>query len=42
VIVAGGAALEFLGYPEFAKVLYGIGGALGLVGLGHKMEKAKE
>jgi len=39
-IVAGGAILEFLGYGELAKLLYGAGGAIGLVGLGHKIEKS--
>lgn len=38
-IVAGGAAATALGHPEIARVLYAIGGALGLVGLGHKIEK---
>lgn len=38
-IIGGGAIVTAFGHPEIAKVLYAIGGALGLVGIGHKIEK---
>ena len=38
-IVAFGAILEFLGYPEVAKAVMALGGALGLVGLRAKMQR---
>lgn len=40
-VVAAGAVLEFLGYPEIAKALLALGGAIGLWGIGHKIEKSK-
>ncbi len=42
VIVAAGAVLEYLGYPEIAKTLMALGAALGLIGIGHKIEKVSE
>lgn len=39
-LVAAGAVAEYFGYPEVAKAVMAIGAALGLVGLGHKIEKA--
>lgn len=38
-IVVVAAGLEATGNPEYAKILTLIGGALGLVGIGHKIEK---
>jgi hypothetical protein len=38
-IVAAGAVLTYFGMDEVAKALIGLGGALGLIGLGHKVEK---
>lgn len=44
VIIGLAAALEALGgeYAEYSKVLLMVGGAFGLVGVGHKLEKGKE
>lgn len=44
VIVAVSAGLEALGgeYSQYAKILVMVGGALGIVGIGHKVEKAKK
>ena len=39
-LVALGAVLEYFGMPEFSTVVITLGGALGLVGLGHKIEKS--
>jgi len=39
-IVAAGAVLTFLGYEDLSKAIMGLGGALGLIGLGHKIEKS--
>lgn len=37
--VALGAVLTFLGYEELSKAIMGLGAAIGVVGLGHKIEK---
>jgi len=39
-IVAAGAVLKFLGYAEIADMVMVVGGSLGLVGVGHKLDKA--
>lgn len=41
-LIAISAGLGALGYTEIASLVLTVGGALGLVGLGHKIEKAKE
>lgn len=38
-IIGLSAGLEAAGYSEYAKILAMVGGALGLVGVGHKVEK---
>jgi hypothetical protein len=38
-IIAGSAILQYFGYSDFAGVLISFGAALGIVGLGHKIEK---
>ncbi len=38
-IIGAGAILNFLGLPEFGKIVMGLGAALGVVGIGHKIEK---
>lgn len=38
--IAAGAVLEYFGYSDLAKGILMVGGALGLVGLGHKIEKS--
>lgn len=40
-MVAAGAVLRYLGYAELADGLMGLGAALGFVGIGHKVEKAR-
>ena len=40
-IVALSAILKFMGYEEVAGAILALGGSLGLVGLGHKIEKKK-
>ena len=37
--VAASAVLEFFGYHEYASALLTFGAAIGLVGIGHKIEK---
>lgn len=39
-LVAASAVLGYLGEPEAAKGLLGLGAALGIIGVGHKIEKA--
>ena len=41
IIIGSGAALNYLGYKEIADLLFGVGTATGLVGIGHKIEKNK-
>lgn len=33
ILVAAGAVLTYLGYTDMANALYGLGGALGIVGI---------
>lgn len=40
IIVAGGAVLEFFGYGEIAKAIMGVGAALGIIGIGHKIDRS--
>lgn len=40
-LVAGSAALEYLGHREISGYLLALGGAVGLVGIGHKVEKVQ-
>ena len=40
-IVAGGAVLRYLGYVEIADMVMAVGASLGLIGVAHKVEKAK-
>lgn len=40
LIIGGGAVATAFGHLEIAKILYAIGGALGIVGIGHKIEKS--
>ncbi len=40
-VVGAGAILGFLGLPEISKIVMSLGAALGIVGIGHKIEKAK-
>ena len=39
VFVAVAAALPVLGYPEYSELVMKLGGALGIVGIGHKLSK---
>ena len=39
LIIGAGAALKFLGYDGIAETVMAVGGALGLVGVGHKLDK---
>lgn len=41
-LVAASAALDFLGLGAYAEIALYAGNALGLVGIGHKIEKAGE
>lgn len=41
-MVAVAAVLEYLGHSDVAQLLLVSGGAFGLVGLGHKMEKKSQ
>lgn len=38
-IVAAGAFVTALGYPDVGKAIVALGAALGLVGVAHKIEK---
>lgn len=38
-LVAAGAVARFLDHQEIAELILGLGAALGLIGLGHKLEK---
>ena len=38
--MAAGAVLPYLGYPELGAAVMKVGGALGVVGVAHKIEKA--
>ena len=38
-MVGGSAVLSFLGLPDVAGELLTLGGAFGLIGIGHKIEK---
>lgn len=40
-LVAAGAVLRYFGFVELADAVMGVGAALGIIGLGHKMEKAR-
>lgn len=40
-IVGVSGVLQFLGYQEVSEAIFMLGGALGLVGIGHKLEKNK-
>ncbi len=40
-VLAIAAGLEVRGYEQFAAALMTVGAALGMVGIGHKIEKAK-
>ena len=40
-IVALAAAVGYFGYPDIATAILTLGGAFGLVGLGHKLEKRR-
>ncbi len=40
LIMGGGAALAYLGFPDVGKALEGLGLSLGLIGIGHKLAKA--
>ena len=40
-IIGAGAILEYMGHGGVADALIMLGAALGLVGLGHKIEKLK-
>ena len=42
VIIAGSAVLKYFGYSDLAEALLMIGTAFGIIGLGHKIEKAKQ
>ena len=39
-IMGLGAALAYLGQPDIGRALEGLGVALGIVGIGHKIEKS--
>jgi hypothetical protein len=39
-IVAAGAVLTFLGHDELGKMVLGVGAALGITGIGHKLDKS--
>ena len=41
-VLGGAAAATALGYEAVAEVLMLVGGALGLVGVAHKVEKSKK
>ena len=41
LIVAASSAAEYLGYSGATESMLTIGAALGLIGLGHKIEKSK-
>ena len=41
-IIGVGAGLEVLGYGEVAKAAMAFGGALGIIGVGHKIEKSSK
>ncbi len=41
-LVAASAVLGYLGEQGLAEALLGVGAALGLVGVGHKIEKAQK
>jgi len=40
-LIAAAAVLNYFGYVEIAKLVLVVGGSLGLIGLGHKIEKSK-
>ena len=40
-LVGASAVLGFLGYSELAEMALTVGGALGVIGVAHKIEKAK-
>ena len=41
-LVGASAVVGYTGNSELAKVLLALGAALGVVGIGHKIEKAKD
>lgn len=41
-LVAAGAVLRYLDLPDAADAVTTIGAALGIIGIGHKVEKAKK
>jgi len=41
-LIGVGAALKAMGYEQYAEIVLALGAALGLVGVGHKLEKSKQ
>lgn len=39
IIVAAGAFCGFMGYTDYQNTIIAVGAALGLVGIGHKIER---
>jgi len=39
IIVGASAIVGFCGYPDVAKLIGGLGASLGVIGIGHKIEK---
>lgn len=39
LIIAGSAALNYYGYPKEAELMLTIGAGLGLIGIGHKLDR---
>ena len=42
IIVAVGAVLNFTGYAGLADVVMGFGASLGIIGIGHKVDKSSK
>ena len=40
VVIGAAAALDVLGYGQYTQAIMMLGSALGMVGIGHKIEKA--
>lgn len=40
LIIGGSAALNYYGYGKEAELVLTVGAALGLIGIGHKLDKA--
>jgi hypothetical protein len=41
ILIGLSAAMRATGYEEYASIVEAIGGMLGLVGIGHKIEKSR-